>query len=135
VREKYGLCYAIWASHETYRDRGTIVCFTAGRPEKAQELFDRTLHELRRLPNGIEPEEIHRVQAGLKAALILRQESTSARAGAMASDWHFLGRVRPLSEIQAAIDSLTPTPIVDYLKRFPPRDITIVTLGPTPLKA
>ena len=52
----------------------------------------------------------------------------------MASDWYYLGRVRSLDEIQAAIDSLTPRRIVAHLKKLPPRDFTIVTLGPKKLR-
>jgi len=134
VREKYGLCYAIGARYETMRERGNVICYTGGRPEKAQELLDRTLHELKRLANGIEDEELARVKAGLKSALIMRQESTAARAGSNSSDWFLLGRVRPLSEIQAAVDALTPKGIMEHLRKYPAKDFTIVTLGPAPLK-
>ena len=70
------------------------------------------------------------MQAGLKSSLIMQEESTSARAGALASDWYYLGRVRAFDEIQAAIDGLTPASIVAHVRRHPPRDFTIVTLGP-----
>ena len=96
--------------------------------------LDRTLHELKRLANGIEEEELARVKAGLKSALIMRQESTSARAGSNSSDWFLLGRVRPLAEIQAAVDALTPAKIIEHLRRFPAKDFTIVTLGPESLR-
>jgi predicted Zn-dependent peptidase len=133
VREKHGLCYAIGARFEATRGRGTIIGYTAGRPEVAQELLDRTLHEFRRLAAGIDDEELQRVKAGLKAALIMNQESTSARAGGNASDWYMLGRIRPLEEIQAAVDALTPAIIVEHLHRVPPRNFTVVTLGSRPL--
>jgi predicted Zn-dependent peptidase len=64
----------------------------------------------------------------------MQEESTSARAGALASDWYYLGRVRPIEEIQAAIDGLTPDAIVAHVKQYPPRDMTVVTLGPKALK-
>ena len=91
------------------------------------------LHELRRLPQGVEAEEVERVQAGLKSALIMQQESTSARALALASDWYNLGRVRSFDEIQAAVDALTPAEVLDHVRRLPPQDFTIVTLGPRQL--
>jgi predicted Zn-dependent peptidase len=133
VREKYGLCYAIRAVLNPLRDRGAIVCYTAGEPHNAQELLDRTLHELRRIADGVDNEELDRVKAGLKSSLIMKQESTAARAGSNSSDWYFLGRVRPLNEIQAAIDGLTPAMIADHLRRFPPKNFTVVTIGPSPL--
>src|SRR5207244_9756254 len=101
--------------------------------ERAQETLDVTLGELLRLPEGIEKEEVERVQAGLKSALIMQEESTSARAGALASDWYYLGRVRSLGEIQDAVQALTPRKIVNHLRRYPPQDFTIVTLGPQAL--
>jgi predicted Zn-dependent peptidase len=134
VREKRGLCYAVWASYQMVKDRASIVCYAGTTNERAQETLDVTLAEVRRLQEGIEPEEVERVQAGLKSSLIMQEESTSARAGTLASDWYYLGRVRSFDEIQAAIDSLTPRGIVEHLRRHPPGDFTIVTLGPKPLK-
>ena len=134
VREKRGLCYAVWASYQMVKDRASVVCYAGTTNDRAQETFDVTLGELRRLQEGIEDEEVERVRAGLKSSLIMQEESTSARAGSLASDWYYLGRVRTFDEIQAAIDALTPRSIIEHLRRFPPGDFTIVTLGPKPLK-
>jgi predicted Zn-dependent peptidase len=133
VREKRGLCYSIWASYQTFKDRASVLCYAGTTNERAQETLDVTLGELRRLQDGIDPEEVERIQAGLKSALIMQEESTSARAGTLASDWYYLGRVRSFDEIEAAINGLTPAQIVRHLQRCPPGDFTIVTLGPKPL--
>jgi predicted Zn-dependent peptidase len=133
VREKRGLCYAVWASYETYKDRATVVCYAGTTNERAQETLDVTLGELRRLTDGIETEEVERVQAGLKSSLIMQEESTSARARTLSSDWYYLGRVRSFDEISGAVNALTPQAIVEHLKRTPPKDFTIVTLGPKAL--
>ena len=134
IREKHGLCYSVHASYETFRDRATIVGYAGARPELAQETLDRMLEEFRNLVNGIEDEELDRVKIGLKSSLIMRQESTGARAGSIASDWYFLNRVRPLEELQSAIDGMTIPGVLDYLRRFPAKDFTIVTLGPAALQ-
>src|SRR6516225_5336885 len=132
VREKRGLCYSVWATYSTFKDRASILCYAGTTNERAQETLDVTLGELHRLQDGIEEEEVERVRAGLKSSLIMQEESTSARAGTLASDWYFLGRVRSFDEIQAAIDALTPQGIVEHVRRFPPQGFTIVTLGPKP---
>src|SRR5829696_7376487 len=46
VREKHGLCYSVYASYESFRDRGAIVGYAGARPELAQETLDRMLDEL-----------------------------------------------------------------------------------------
>jgi predicted Zn-dependent peptidase len=133
VREKRGLCYSVYAFHETFKTQGTMLAYAGTRVDRAQETLDVTLSELKRLKHGIEDDEIDRVKAGLKSSLIMQEESTGARAGAIATDWYYLGRVRSFDEIQAIIDGLTPAKILRYLERCPVRDVTLVTLGPNSL--
>ena len=134
VREKRGLCYAVFANYQTFKDRASILCYAGTTNERAQETLDVTLAELKRLQEGVEQEEVERVQAGLKSSLIMQEESTSSRAGSLASDWYYLGRVRSFDEIQSAINALSPEKILAYLHRYPARDFTIVTLGPKALE-
>ncbi len=133
VREKRGLCYSVVASHETLQDRGAILAYSGTRNDRAQETLDVMLAELKRLREGITADELDRVKAGLKTSLIMQQESTSARAGAIARDWYYLGRVRAFEELQAKIDGLTAKSMIDYVEEFPLTKPTVVTLGPTPL--
>lgn len=133
VREKRGLCYSVWASYQTFKDRASILAYAGTTNERAQETLDVMVAELQRLEEGIQDEEVERVQAGLKSSLIMQEESTSARAGTLASDWYYLGRVRSFDEIQGAVNGLTPAGIVGHLREHPARDFTIVTLGPKEL--
>jgi len=133
VREKRGLCYAVSASYSGFKERASVICYAGTTNERAQETLDVTLGELMRLQDGIEPEEVERVQAGLKSSLIMQEESTSSRAGTLASDWYYLGRVRSFDEIKSAIDGLTPGGITEHLRRYPAKGFTIVTLGPKAL--
>jgi predicted Zn-dependent peptidase len=133
IREKEGLCYSVWATYQTLKDRARVVCYAGSQNDRAQRTLDLLLRELRRLAEGIEAEEVERVRAGLKSSLIMQQESTAARALSLASDWYYLGRVRSFDEIQSAVEALTPDSIVAHLRRSPPGDFAIVTLGPRPL--
>src|SRR5439155_23179944 len=119
--------------HETLRDRGTLLAYVGSAVEQAQEALDVLVAELRRLRDGVTDDEIAWVKAKLKSSLIMQQESTGARAGSIASDWYFLGRIRSFDEIQAAVDALTPASILGYLERHPVKDLTLATLGPKPL--
>lgn len=133
VREQRGLCYAVWASHQMLKDYACVFCYAGTTNDRAQETLDVLLAELRRLSEGIANDEVSRVQAGMKAALIMQEESTSARASSLAGDWYYLGRVRPLEEIQAAVASLTAERLTAFARAFPPRDLVLVTIGPQPL--
>ena len=133
VREKRGLCYSVYASHHSLKDRGSVMCYAGTSAGRAQETLDVTLGELRRLAQGIEEHELGRLKARIKSALIMQQESSSSRSSSLGRDWYYLGRVRTLDEIGRQVDALTHESINHYLTEHPPQNFTIVTLGPTPL--
>lgn len=135
VREKRGLCYSVRASYLSYKEQAHILASAGTTKERAQETLDVLYAELQRLGEGIEDEEVERMKAGLKSGLIMEQESTSSRAGSLASDWFYLGRVRRLEELQEAVDNLSPESILAYLKKHPLENFVIVTLGPEPLRS
>ncbi len=134
VREKRGLCYTVYASLHTQRDRASVLCYAGTTAERAQETLDVTVAELQRLAQGIEQSELNRLKARIKSSLIMQQESTSARSGALARDWYHLGRARTLDEVGQLVDALTAETINAFLKKNPPSDLLVVTLGPEPLE-
>jgi hypothetical protein len=69
------------------------------------------------------------LKARIKSALIMQQESSSARSSSLARDWYHLGRARTMEEVGGMIDVLTSGSINAYLANHPPRDFTVVTLG------
>jgi predicted Zn-dependent peptidase len=133
VREKRGLCYTVSASLQTHRDRAAVLCYAGTTSERAQETLDVTFRELIRLREGVTQQELDRLKARIKSSLIMQQESTSARSGAIARDWFHLGRVRTLDEVGRLIDELTAADINDYLSAHPPAEFIFATLGPEPL--
>jgi predicted Zn-dependent peptidase len=134
VREKRGLCYTVYASLHTQRDRASVLCYAGTTAERAQETLDVTVSELLRLGEGIEQSELQRLKARIKSSLIMQQESTSARSGALARDWYHLGRARSLDEVGQLVDKLSAETINAFLSANPPRDLLVVTLGPQPLE-
>ena len=92
------------------------------------------LAEIERLGRvGVALDELETMRAGLKSSLIMAQESSMSRSGSLASDWFFLGRVRPIEEIAAELDALTPAAVSEYAASLQANgEPTIVTLGPTP---
>jgi predicted Zn-dependent peptidase len=134
VREKRGLCYSVYASYDSIQDLAAIVGYAGTSADRAQQTLDVMLAEFKRLSEGIADDEVQRVQASLKTSLVMQQESTSARASSMASDWFYLTRVRSLEEIQSEIDKLSPAKILAYLEKYPVKDVAVVTLGPQPLQ-
>lgn len=133
VREKRGLCYTVMAFCHTLRDRGSVICYSGTSADRAQETLDVIIEQVQKLGDGIEEHELSRLKIQIRSALIMQQESCSARAGSIASDWFHLGRIRTLDEINSTINGLTVEGINEYLKANPAGDFDVVTLGPSPL--
>ena len=74
VRERRGLCYTVYASLHTQRDRASVLCYAGTTAQRAQETLDVTVVELLRLGKGIEQSELNRLKARIKSALIMQQE-------------------------------------------------------------
>ena len=130
VREKRGLCYAIGARYHGFKDAAGIMCYAGTTPDKAQETLDVITAEFNRLSEGITEEEIQRAKVGLKSSLVMQSESSSSRAGGIASDWYLLGRVRSLDDIKKKIEKTTADSVLGFLRKRKFEDFTVVTIGP-----
>jgi predicted Zn-dependent peptidase len=113
-----------------------VLGYAGTSADRAQQTLDVRLAEIERLSReGVALEELEMMRAGLKSSLIMAQESSMSRSGALTSDWYFLGRVRPIEEIAAALDALTPEAVSAYAAGLAQaRDLTILTLGPSALR-
>ena len=134
VRERRGLCYSVYAMLHSLKHEGRVLCYAGTNAERAQQTLDVTLGELQRIVQGIEPAELDRCKARAKSSLVMQQESSSARASSVAHDWYHLARVKTLAEVRAQIDALTVDSVKAHLEAHPPRDFTVLTLGPQPLE-
>ncbi len=134
IRENRGLVYAVSASCDSLKDRGSVVCYAGTTTERAQETLDVLVAELVRLADGIAEDELNRLKARIKSGLIMMQESSNSRSRSIAFDWYHLGRVRTLAEVGGLIDGLTCQSINAYLAEHPPQDLVVVTLGEKPLE-
>lgn len=133
VRERRGLCYTVFASCHSLRDRGGVFAYSGTSTDRAQETLDVLCGELLRLSQGVDADELRRLQSRLKSSLIMQQESSSSRAGAMAADWYYLDRVLTLDELGVIVAGLRVDKINAYLAAHPPNHFTVVTLGGEPL--
>ncbi|MFV0444583.1 MAG: M16 family metallopeptidase [Planctomycetaceae bacterium] len=134
VRERRGLCYSVATSLNSVLDQGRIFAYVGTTTERAQETLDVTISEIAKMNQGIERGELERCQANAKSALVMQQESTSARASSIARDWFYLGRVQTLAEVHEQVQSLTVDQVQDYLRRQQPGEMTLITVGSQPLR-
>lgn len=137
VREKRALCYSVYAAYAGSKTRGAMLGYAGTTAPRAKETLDVMEGELRKLASaegGPTQSEFDRAIVGMKSRLVMSGESTGARAAAIAHDQHTRGRPRTLEEVRAEVDAITLDALNAYVKANGPGDMTIVTIGPTPLR-
>lgn len=134
VREQRGLCYTISASSHSLKGMGGIFGYAGTTPDRAQETLDVTMAEIRNLGASVENDELERFKVRIQSNLVMQQESSSARASSLATDWYFLQTTLSPEEIEARVDAVTPQMIAELWTRLPLDEMRFVTLGPSPLQ-
>ena len=129
VREKRGLVYSVSASANGHRGFGYTLAYAGTTPERADETLEVVLSELRRMSHGVSQDELDRARIKTLTSLIMQEESSRARAGALARDLWILGRVRTLDEITREINAVTPASIAAFYESCPVGEPSVVTLG------
>ena len=131
VREKRGLCYAIYAFHWGFSDTGLFGIHAATGEEDIEALVPVMLDEMERLTQGIDAAEVDRARAQVGANLLMSGESPAARAGQLARQLLLYGRVIPPSELMQRLGAITPERLTDLAQRlFTETPPTVAALGP-----
>jgi len=131
IRERRGLCYAIYAFHWSFSDSGIFGIHAATGEEELAELAPVIVDELIEAAHGIEESEVTRARAQMRASLLMSQESPTARAGQIARQLMFNGRIIPNEELISRLDAITAPRLADLAERiFGGSTPTLAAIGP-----
>ena len=111
IREKHGLCYAIYSFHWAFSDTGLFGLHAATSKEDLPALMPMILDELRAAGETIGDEEVNRARAQIRAGLMMALESPAARAGQIARQILVHRRVLSMDEVSAKIEAVTAADI------------------------
>ena len=130
VREKRGLCYAIYSTAWGLRDAGLFGLHAATGEQLMGKLINVVGTELRRAADTApSAQELGRSKAQLKAGLLMSLESSSARAEQMARHLLSHGRLGPADELNAAVDDVTSDRVRDFAAKLSASPASIVVVG------
>ncbi|WP_171210942.1 pitrilysin family protein [Ruegeria sp. HKCCA5426] len=118
VRETRGLCYTIFAQTGAYADTGTTTIYAGTSADQVGELATITIDEMKRAADDMNPEEVARARAQMKAGMLMGLESPSNRAERLARLVQIWGDVPPLEETIAKIDAVSTVDVRDFAERL-----------------
>src|SRR5213078_4571964 len=108
IREERGLAYSIGAGGNTYTDIGMFTIYAGTSPGQMDQVFDLSLHELRRIVREpVAEDELELAKQQAISSVLLSLESSSTRVGALARQEIIHGRRISPDEIIRAVGDVT----------------------------
>jgi predicted Zn-dependent peptidase len=124
-------------SYAAGRERGLSTIYAGSTPDRAKQTIECIRGELRRMAEGVSPDEFERAIIGLKSSTIMNGERSSARASSIAGDIYRIGRARTLAEVVTQVDALTIGAVNEYCRSaFSQTTVeaaSLAVVGPEPL--
>src|SRR2546421_2210703 len=107
IREERGLAYSIGAGGNTFSDVGMFTIYAGTSPAQMDEVFDLSLHELRRIVREpVAEDELELAKQQAISSVLLSLESSGNRVGALARQEIIHGRRISPDEIIRAVQSV-----------------------------
>lgn len=131
IREKRGLCYAIYSFHWAFSDTGLFGLHAATSEDDLGALMPVILDELTAASETISDEEVARARAQIRAGLMMALESPAARAGQIARQILIHNRVISMEEVTQKIEAVTTADIRRVAREtFQGTTPTLTAVGP-----
>ena len=130
IREKRGMVYSIFAYARAFQDAGNFMVYAGTGEEEAHELLYVLADELVKAQDGFAKEEIERAQNQLKAQLLMKLESTSARCERNAKQVLDKNKVSSVEESVAEINAVTNDSLQEVLGILLKSEPTLIGVGP-----
>jgi predicted Zn-dependent peptidase len=132
IREKRGLVYSVYSSHNAYRKGGIFSISASTSPKNSEEVLALIRTELSHVADdGVSTDELYRAKEHIKGSLLLSLESTSTRMIRLGRSELNVGRHIPTAEVTARIDAVTKADVDELARRlFAPQRLALTVLGP-----
>ena len=114
IREKRGLCYTIFAQSGAYADTGMTTIYAGTSGDEVGQLAEITIDEMKRAAQDMSEAEVNRARTQMKAGLLMGLESPSSRAERQARMLQIWGKVPPLEDTVAKIDTVTTDDVLAF---------------------
>jgi predicted Zn-dependent peptidase len=130
VREKRGLVYSIHTFSSSYTDSGIFGVYAGTGETEAEEMMPVICDEILRVADTLDPGEVARAAAQLKAGTLMSREGTSSRCEQLASQLLLYDRPIPTEEIVAKIEAVGVEDVARIARRIFSSSPTLTSLGP-----
>jgi predicted Zn-dependent peptidase len=130
IREKRGLVYSIYAFSSSFHDGGIFGVYAGTGEREVKELIPVLCDEVLAIGGRLEPGELARAKAQLRASLLMSRESTSSRAESLAHQLLVHGAAIPTEETLARLEAVDAAAVARVAARLHSGRPTVAAMGP-----
>ncbi|MBF2760239.1 MAG: insulinase family protein [Ectothiorhodospiraceae bacterium AqS1] len=131
VREKRGLCYAIFSYPNLYSDSGHFSIYAGTSAEQVNEMLAVTAEQIADLVDSVSIDELERVKTQVRSSMVMSRESVRSCGKSLAGQILQIGEPQDDSEILEKVAAVQLADIkavaADLINGGPP---TIAAIGP-----
>lgn len=132
VRERLGLAYHVWTSHESYSNRGSLNTYAGVDHSNVEKTITAILKEYRRLTQEEVPAaEFKRIKDYVRGTTLIGLEQSNAVANFVGVEEMITGKPLTVDETFAKIDAVTPKDIRQVAEdMMRPEKLNCAMIGP-----
>lgn len=132
IREKLGLAYTVWSTHESYTNRGYLITYAGVDHPNVEKTIQAALEEYKKVREELVPEvELKRVKDYIRGTTLIGLEASNAVASFVGTEEMISGKPLTIEEIFAKIEAVTPEDIRELAKEIiRPERLNLAMIGP-----
>ncbi len=130
VRERRGLAYSVYSFASSYSDGGLVGLYAGCSPQRAGQVADLMLAELRRMASdGITEDELRRALGQLGGASALALEDSDTRMSRLGRSELTLGEFTDLDETLRRLSLVTPDGVRELAAELVAGPLSVAAVG------
>ena len=132
IRDKLGLAYTVWGTHESYSNRGYLITYAGVDHGNVEKTIKTALEEYRRITEEpVDEKELKRVKDYIKGTTLISLEASNAVASFVGTEEIITGKPMTVEEVFAKIDAVTSEDILGVAKEIiRPEKLNLAMIGP-----
>ncbi|QQG44949.1 MAG: insulinase family protein [Candidatus Sungiibacteriota bacterium] len=132
IRDKLGLAYTVWSSHESYSNRGYLVTYAGVDHGNVKKTVRAILEEYKKTcEKPIENGELKRVKDYIRGTTLIGLEASNAVASFVGVEEMVTGKPVTIEEVFAKIEAVTADDLCAVAGEiFRPESLNLAMIGP-----
>ena len=132
IRDKLGLAYTVWGTHESYSDRGYLITYAGVDHGNVEKTIKIALEEYKKVAEEpVEEIELKRVKDYIKGITLIALEASNAVASFVGTEEMITGTPMTVEEVFAKIESVTAEDVLAVAKEIiRSKKLNLALIGP-----